>query len=66
MTKKKEKMCLYCGKSEKTGGAWLEHTTKKDERGNDEVYFRSRKLHLTDRRGVHALCKLFQHLRKGR
>ena len=52
----KEKICPFCGQSDKTGGAWLE---SKD--GNSEVYFASRKLHLTDKKGMHALCKLLKH-----
>lgn len=51
-----EKLCPFCGKSENAGGAWLE---KKE--GNSEVYFRDRKLHLVDKQGIHAICKLLQH-----
>ena len=51
-----EKLCPFCGKSEKAGGAWLE-----SKGGNNEVYFRDRKLHLADSRGMHAICRLLKH-----
>ena len=51
-----DKICPVCGLTDKTGGAWLE-----SKEGNSEVYFRSRKLHLVDKKGIHAICKLLQH-----
>ena len=51
-----EKICPFCGLSDKTGGSWLER-----KEGNSEVYFASRKLHLADKKGMHAICRLLKH-----
>ena len=52
----KEKICPFCGQSDKSGGAWLE-----SKEGNSDVYFRSRNLKLTDKKGMHAICRLMKH-----